>query len=355
MSGLLNTTTERKLWVFLIGLSMGVMAVFAQFYIKQMGLAVPFLTPLAQASVSEKDRARILVSQKLATPNTLLSLLYPEGRRTEAAGLPVSSAYLVVRTDTGEVIQSKYADEQLPIASLTKIMTAVVALDLAHANDTIQIEERAAAQIPTKIGLKAGERLSLDELLHATLMTSANDAAEAIRQGIDTMYGSPVFIDAMNEKAKKLGLTNTHFANPQGFDAPDNYSTAHDMAVLSHYAFSQYPLIAEIAKKEVYELNETHDHRRFDLYNWNGLLGVYPDAIGLKIGNTRDAGKTTVVMSERGHIPLLTVVLGTESILDRDLSAAQLLDIGYQKIANLHPINITESKLKLKYASWNTL
>ncbi len=263
-----------------------------------------------------------------------------------------AAAYIVVDLDTGDVLAEKNPGEELPIASLTKVMTSVVALDLADPAEHFTVSPTAAAKIPTKIGAKSGEKLTLEELLHAALLTSANDAVEVIKEGVDAKYGEDIFIKAMNEKALLLGLEHSSFANAQGFDDKNNYSTVEDMAVLSHYALTHYPLMAEIAKKDYMLLEKDGYHKQFDLYNWNGLIGVYPEANGLKIGNTDAAGKTTIVTSSRGGKKLLTIVLGAPGIIERDMWAAQLLDVGYEKTLGLKPVEITEETLREKYKTW---
>ncbi|MCL5970802.1 MAG: serine hydrolase [Patescibacteria group bacterium] len=262
-------------------------------------------------------------------------------------------SYIVVDLDTGKVITEKNSGTKLPIASLAKIMTAVVALDLAKPSDVFSVSDFAANQTPTKIGVKTGEKLSLEELLHAALMTSANDATQVIKEGIDNKYGGNVFIDAMNEKAKFLGLKNTHFSNAEGYDNNSNYSSAEDLAVLSHFALTNYPLIAEITKKDYQFLPVSNNHSNFfDLYNWNGLLNVYPGVYGLKIGNTDNAKYTTVVVSERSGKKILAVVLGAKGVVERDLIAANLLDLGFENTLGLPAVNVTRDQLMAKYATW---
>lgn len=262
------------------------------------------------------------------------------------------SAYSVVDLSSGQIIEQKNLKQPLPIASLTKIMTAVVALDLASPNESFIISENSALIEPTKIGVVPGQKMTLNELLDAAMLTSANDAVEAIKDGIDRKYGEEVFIKAMNEKAKFLGLENTHFTNPQGFDNTNHFSSVYDLGILSQYALTQYPLISEIVKKDYQFLAANSDHKQFDLYNWNGLLGVYPHTEGLKIGNTDDAGKTTIVVSRRQNKPILVVSLGAPGVLERDLWTAQLLDLGYDKTLSLSPINVSEDQLKAKYQTW---
>ncbi len=262
-----------------------------------------------------------------------------------------ASGFTVIDLDTGKVLLEKNGDKKLPIASLTKIMTAVVASDLANSSDTFTASKKAANVEPTRMGVTDGEKVGLNELLHALLMTSANDSAQMIKEGIDQKYGSEIFVRAMNEKAKFLGLKNTHFANPQGFDSPDNYSSADDLAVLSQYALQNYPAIKDVVQQDYQHYDANTNHPQIDLYNWNGLLDVYPGVYGVKIGNTNKAGYTTVVASERNGHHLLTVVLGAPGVLQRDMWAAEALDQGFAKYG-LDPVSVTEVQLQAKYATW---
>ncbi len=263
------------------------------------------------------------------------------------------SAYVVINYDTGEVLAQKNMSGRLPIASLTKIMSAVVALDLASPDELFSVSATAANEIPTKVGFQIGNRVTLKNLLDAMLLTSANDAAQVVKEGIDQKYGSEVFIQAMNQKADSIGLKNSHFTNPQGFDNGNPFSSAEDLAILSKYALTQYPLIAEIVQKDYQFVPTSNTHRQMDLYNWNGLLNVYPGVFGVKIGNTDAAKMTTIVGAERAGKRVLVVDLGAPGIKERDLWAAQLLDIGFENLdPQLQPINVNLVDLQQKYSTW---
>jgi serine-type D-Ala-D-Ala carboxypeptidase (penicillin-binding protein 5/6) len=263
-----------------------------------------------------------------------------------------ANSYAVIDTENGNVILEKSLSKRVPIASLTKIMTAIVALDLAEPSEYFIVSRKAARQIPTKIGVVAGEEMNTTELINALMLTSANDAAQVLSDGIDRKYGEAVFIRAMNEKANYIGLRNTHFINPQGFDGTDHYSSAEDLAILTAYAMTQYPLLAHIVSQDYAFIPGDVHHKQFDLYNWNGLLGVYPNVSGVKIGSTDEAGKTTVVVSERGGKKLMAVLLGAPGILERDGWTAQLLDEGFSQTLGLSPVRITEEQLREKYSTW---
>lgn len=263
-----------------------------------------------------------------------------------------ANAYVVVDYDNGQILAQKDFDHKLPVASLTKIMSAVVALDLAHPEELMTVSEDAPKTTPTRLALTPGEKLSIEELLNAALLTSANDCVRVIQQGIDAKYGQPVFVDAMNAKAKAIGLKNTHFTNPQGFDTHNPYSTTEDLSILTHYALENYPKIVEIVRKDHEILGANANHKEFYLNNWQGLIGVYPGAYGVKIGNTEDAGMTTTVVAERAGKKILVTLLGAPGVLERDMWAAQLLDEGFDKSAGLPYAKITEGQLRAKYATW---
>ncbi len=263
-----------------------------------------------------------------------------------------ASAYSVVDTDSGQVIASKNLSLRLPIASLTKIMTAVVALDLATPEEEFSVSEKAAAQIPTKVMLRPGEKFSLGRLLSYMLISSANDSAKVIQEGIDQKFGQEIFIKAMNRKAQVLGLKNTSFTNAAGLDSSSHFSSVEDLSLLSVYALKQYPAVASIVSKEFEDLTSGGQDRRFYLNNWNGLLGVYPGVSGVKTGNTGKAGNCTIVVSEREGRKLLVIVLGAPTVLERDLWTGELLDLGFKQLVGLAPVNVTESQLRQKYSSW---
>lgn len=276
--------------------------------------------------------------------------LIPQAHASEE--LDTATSYIVIDENTKEIVLEKNSNTPLPIASLTKIMSAVITLDLVSPQDIFTVSKHASNQIPTKIGVVTGEKMTVDELLKALLLTSANDAAQVLSDNIDAKYKKGSFVLAMNEKAKLLGLANTHFSNPQGFDSKQNYSSSNDLAILAHYALTNYPEIRAIVQKDYAFLPKDHNHKQFDLYNWNGLLGVYPGVTGLKIGNTGRAGNTTIVSSTRSGQKLLAVVLGTNDVLERDMTAAHLLDIGFAKAYSLPEVQITEEQLLTKYSSW---
>lgn len=336
----------RSVRIFLIGLAL----TFLMTVIPHLGLKQDktIVSPLPKTiNVLDKIRPRLELKQNNFQLKKQLIPYVSAGADYDGA-----SAYAVVDFDNGEVIASKNLSAKMPMASLTKVMTAVVALDLAEPDERFTVTRQAASQIPTKVMLKAGEQYTLNNLLQHILISSANDSAYTVKDGIDAKYGSGVFIAAMNQKAKILGLKNTQFSNPAGLDSPNHYSSVEDLAILSTYALKNYPLITQIVASEVQDLTRDGADMRFYLQNWNGLMGVYPGIAGIKIGNTGKAGNCTIVLSERDGKKIIAVVLGAPGVLERDLWASQLLDLGFSKAAGFEPVNITESELQNKYSSW---
>lgn len=341
------------------------LAMFIMMCLQYLGVRGPvsnpikLVMPIPQSAPAEEADTLKSVRPMLEEKKNTFQLKNPTSAANGVAApahassvLDEASGYAVVDLDTGEVIAAKDGNAKLPIASITKVMTAVIALDLAETNEMFTVSKHAASVEPTRIGVVEGQRMTLDELLNGLLLVSGNDTALVIQEGINKKYGQEIFIKAMNEKAKILGLSNSSFANPMGFDDPNNYSSPEDLAILTHYALTHYPEIAEIARRDYHFVQGDNNHKQFDMYNWNGLLGVYPNANGLKIGNTGDAGRTTIVTSTRGGKNMAAVVLGAPRIIERDLWAAQLLDIGYERTLGLPKINVTEEQLREKYQTW---
>lgn len=339
----LTFTNLKIFWISLVGVFLMV--------------ALPYLGFRPQGLISPKPTINVwsTIESKLNQKTNHIKIKKPAALITPTWASPdftQASAYGVVDFDQGEILLSKNLSQRLPIASLTKLMTAIITLDLTTSEDQFTISSAAASIQPTKMGLVVGQTWNRNELLTALLLTSANDAAEALKEGINQKYGDSVFIKAMNEKAKILGLKNTSFSNPQGFDDPTNFSSVEDLATLSHFAITNYPLIREIVEKDYQFYAANSQHKQADLYNWNGLMGVYPGLKGIKIGNTEEAGVTTIVLAQRQGKNILTVLLGAPGVLQRDLWAAELLDLGFSQLANLPPVGITEKTLQQKYSSW---
>lgn len=239
----------------------------------------------------------------------------------------VAASYLV--QVNGSLLWEKEANRRLPPASLTKLMTALLTLERDQPQAIATVSHAAAHESGTRIGLKAGEKFHLEDLLAAALIASANDACHALA---DYISGSQTrFVQLMNQRAKKLGMINTNFVNACGHDADNHYSTTNDLALLANELI-RHPPITELTAKTGARITTLDGARSYKLENKNALIGRYPGALGLKTGYTPKAGKCLVAYAKRGTIQVLLVMLHG---FDRWWDAADILDIAFSHA--LHP------------------
>jgi D-alanyl-D-alanine carboxypeptidase (penicillin-binding protein 5/6) len=240
--------------------------------------------------------------------------------------LPVhaQAAYLV-DLDTRMVMWERDSETVRAPASLTKLMTAMVAADDAGSLDrVVEVTRESTQVIPTVMGLSPGERVTVRQLLTGMLLDSGNDAAEALAQGI---VPRDRFIRQMNQKAKSIGLTGSRFVNPSGLDAAGHGMTAHDLAHAAAYFGRYYPELAAIAATKDVAIPATAEHKAFYPHNLNRLLWTYPGATGLKPGFTYDAGGCMLASATRDGRHLVVVVLNSTGHSTDD--AATLLNYGF--------------------------
>jgi D-alanyl-D-alanine carboxypeptidase (penicillin-binding protein 5/6) len=220
----------------------------------------------------------------------------------------LAAAYVVQVGETD--LWAGNADARLPPASLTKIMTALVVLDDYRPDEVAVVSTFAAREGGTRLRIKAGEKISVGALLTATLMISANDACAALAEH---QAGSvQAFVARMNERAITLGLLNTRFANPCGFDAPDHYSSVRDLARIARAAMA-HPEFAAIVKRRTARIATADGKREFALKNRNALIGNYEPAIGIKTGYTGKAGKCLAALAEKDGKRVLVIMLNAKS------------------------------------------
>jgi D-alanyl-D-alanine carboxypeptidase len=240
--------------------------------------------------------------------------------------LPIhgQSAFLV-DLDTRMVMWERDPETMRAPASLTKLMTAMVAVDDARSLDrVVEVTTPATKVEPSVMGLSVGERLTVRELLDGLFLESGNDAAESLASGI---VPRERFIRQMNQKAKSIGLTEGHFVNPSGLDAPGHAMSAHDLVHLAAYLDRYYPELAAIAATKDVAIQATALHKAFYPHNLNHLLWTYPGATGLKTGLTDNAGGCMLATATRGGRHLIVVVLNATGHSTAD--AALLLDYGF--------------------------
>lgn len=265
---------------------------------------------------------------------TTLNLWTPDkkgvkGAFLEAAKLPEISAKSALVYDlTGEkILYSKNSEEKLPIASVTKVMTAIVALENKKTSDQYYVLKRNLVG-ENSMGLSEGEVLSLEELLYGLILVSGNDAAETLAENYPK--GRENFIEAMNKKAQSLGLKDTHFTNPSGLEGDGNqYSTVYDLLVITRYAISNFPLFAKVASTFEYSIPYTKTHKVFYLQNETNLLTSYPGVKGIKTGYTPEAGFCLVTYLDYHQHKLIGIILGSNN---RREEMKELLDYSLKEL-----------------------
>jgi len=236
-----------------------------------------------------------------------------------------SNHYCLLDGEKGQLILSRNANEPRPVASTTKVLTAIVVLDYADVNEIATVSDNAARTPQYAIGLKAGQQLTVEELLKAALVKSANDAAVVLAEHVAGNEG--FFAHLMNKKAFLLGASQTHFENSSGLPAQEHVSTAYDLAILGRYALT-IPEIAELVGARQVEFKHPDYQQPLVLKNTNTLLEVYPGANGIKTGTTNAAGKCLLASAQRDGRQLIAVTLHSGN---RQADCSRLLDYGFNE------------------------
>jgi len=243
---------------------------------------------------------------------------------TAAPVLKARSA-IVMDLDTGTTLFQLDPHGRRAPASLTKVVTALVALDDLRLDQLITVPA-SINQLPwdsTRMGLRVGERLTVRELLYGLFLNSGNDAAITLSEAV---MPRPAFMARMNAKAAALGMADTHFVNPIGLDDPAHYSSAADLARAAVELTRRFPTVAAMASIASLTLPATSTHHAYALYNLNDLVRKYPGATGLKTGWTGRAGGCLIATATREGQHLLVVVMGSPRVFEE---AAALLDYGF--------------------------
>ena len=251
---------------------------------------------------------------------------HPSDLRLVAPDPPeVSAEAWIVYDDTyGQVLAEMEADSRRSVASVTKILTALVVLETVSGNDLVTITATAASVGESEIGLVAGEAAwTVEELLAALILRSANDAAVALAQHVGGSVAG--FAELMNQEATRLGLTDSNFVNPHGLDHADHYSSARDILRIS-VAAMQNPAFSRIAATRSFSLPPTPEGESRVAVNRNDLLATYPGTLGIKTGYTGRALQTLSAVAERDQRRIHVVVLGSE---DHFADVTLLLDYGF--------------------------
>lgn len=238
--------------------------------------------------------------------------------------LGTADAYLV-KVD-GQVVWSQNGDQPLPPASLTKLMTAMLAIEHGKLDEITRVSPAAAKETGSRLGLRVGDRYTVRSMLAATLIRSANDACHVLA---DHVAGNEAkFVRLMNERAQAIGLKNTHFTNACGHHHVNHYSTANEMADLGERLLRN-PVAADLVRTESMVIRSTNGRRKFQVKNSNQLLGQYPGLLGVKTGYTPEAGKCLVAAAKRGETRVLIVLLNAPN---RWNLATEMLDKAFTDV-----------------------
>jgi len=229
---------------------------------------------------------------------------------------------IVMDMESGRILYEKNADKVRPMASTTKIMTAVVALENSNLDEIVTVSRNAAAIGGSRFGLSTGDKYRLIDLLYGMMLCSGNDAAIAVAEHVGGTVEN--FVRMMNEKAWQIGARNTRFGNPHGLDQDDHYTTAYDLALITRYALENKTFNTIVSTKTAVIGNRT-------ITNTNEMLGMYEGADGVKTGYTGLAGRCLVTSATRNGMRLISVVLHCSSRTQRALSSRSILDFAFGK------------------------
>jgi D-alanyl-D-alanine carboxypeptidase (penicillin-binding protein 5/6) len=249
--------------------------------------------------------------------------------------VPRADAAIVVDGRDGDVMFAKNAGERQSIASTTKLMTALLTLEGARPREVFTAGDYVAAPVESQIGLRPGERMTVRDLLVALLLESANDAAAALAEGVSGSVDA--FVVDMNERAAELGLEDTSYANPIGFDDPLNYSTASDLATLTSQLLTR-PRFARVVDMPEARLESGARPRTID--NRNTLVATHPFVSGVKTGHTLGAGYVLIGSAKgRGGARVISVVMGEPSEAARDADTLKLLRWGIERFQRVRVLD----------------
>lgn len=258
----------------------------------------------------------------LATIFLILNILYPRNLAVEIS----SPSAVVICNESGRILYNKNAKEKRKMASLTKMMTAILLVENCEMNEQITIDKRACYIGGSEAGIKPNDTITAENLLYGMLLPSGNDCAMAIGYHIGGSIEN--FAAMMNKKAKELGLEDTNFENPHGLDSENHYTSAYSMALISRYALS-YKKIRDVAATKEATVNLGSFTKQ--LINTNSLLRTYDKADGGKTGFTNGANRCLVASASENNLKLIAVVLGSETSSMRFNDAKAILEDTFSK------------------------
>lgn len=288
--------------------------------------AVPVSMPLS-AQLSPAGEATWVAAVAGSAQASAIMILDGGGGPSVSA-----AAAVLMEARTGALLFGKNADQRREPASITKVMTAIVALERGNLADTVTVSSRAASVAGSSLGLRTGQQMKLEELIRAMMLRSGNDGATAIAEHIGGSVEQ--FVAMMNARAKSMGLTGTRFANPHGLSATGHYTTARDIAVMCARGLAMPKFADIVGSTELWSSKLRGDEvvGSSVVYNTNKLLWSYQGADGVKTGTTTAAGHCLAASATRDGLQLIAVVLKSGA---RFNDAARLLDYGFNSFVRL--------------------
>jgi len=288
------------------------------------GVFISLLLISAETLTPSIALGKSVVAQSVPVRTAIAPHQFPPWRVAPAHGI------LLKELNSGRVLYEHDAGKRMSPASLTKIMSALVILERGQLDDFVTISPNAARAHKTHLRMKSGQVFRLEDLLKAMLIMSANDACLA---AVEHVGGDEAqFVAIMNTKAATLGLADTHFNDACGFDNPDHYSTAEDLAALSVIALDQ-PIFRQLVREERAIITPVNGHHAYVLHNTNRLLGRIPGVEGIKTGFTSKAGRCLIAKVSQNGSDLLLVILNSKR---RWNTATNLITYGLQAAETPH-------------------
>ncbi|MCL6453249.1 MAG: D-alanyl-D-alanine carboxypeptidase [Alicyclobacillus sp.] len=321
-------------------------------------LALPLLSQGPSAVAATLPQTNV---QQPAVPTVLPNVEFRVRSDAGVDGLslaqhlaPEAKAAVVMDFTTGKVLFEKDAHERLPIASVTKVMTLLLVMEAIdsgklHLQDRIKASEHASSMGGSQIFLEPGESMTTADLLKGIAMASANDACVALAEHL--AGSEAAFVDQMNQRARALGLKDTHFVNTNGLPAANHYSSAYDVAILSRELL-KHPQITQFTSKYSDYLRQDSDHP-FWLVNTNKLVRFYPGLDGLKTGYTADAKYCLSATAKRDGFRVITVVLGEPKATVRNREVSELFNWAFAEYQSklLYPKGALVQELEVPHGT----
>ena len=255
-------------------------------------------------------------------------------------------AAVVIDRNTKEVLYGKNETSQRAMASTTKIMTAMVVIQNTNLDNIVTISKKAAGTGGSRLKLKAGDKISVKDLLYGLMLRSGNDAAVALAEYVGG--STQEFAELMNQNAENIGLANTHFITPHGLDSQQHYTTAYELAILADYAL-QNEVFSQIVNTKTATITINGVSRT--IHNTNELLGNLNGVYGVKTGFTNGAGRCLVTSIKRENLDLICVVLGADTKKDRTRDSINLIEYTFK---NYKTISL-RNKIEEVFKEWNEM